>query len=477
MEKIKEIVNPTKIVAERDATGKQVRKVIPLESPFSQEEQKQISELIAEVEKDEITVFNYYHLDDFLDDFVIELLSRIPQIIFFSSFDDQLEYNVPVSEIKEKQINLALCNIANIDIIELTQLIENEDYQGVDNYLSEKSANISNAFKLDWVQDEINITFSSDKELIHFAINESGDTSKYRAEQRSKGFQWFLSFYIKLNTEKNKTNIILIDEPGLYLHAKAQDDVLKLLEKLSQNKDTTVLFTTHSPYLINIDKLNRVLLVEKSDEHGTKILKAHKGANKNTLTPVITKMGFDISRANFIREKNILTEGISDYYYIQAFKEILRYSDLLKNTSVIPAVGASQVPQLASFCIGWGLAYVAIFDNDTEGKKYHKEINNRLADKASCAVICDSENCSIEDLFTAKDFNNLVLKNIDKTNSEGIKNSEYVKNNSIEKPLIAKLFYDNINKIKFDAFDKETIENFKELFCRIFDKLNIKQKS
>lgn len=80
-------------------------------------------------------------------------------------------------------------------------------------------------------------------------------------------------------------------------------------------------------------------------------------------------MGFDIAKSNFIREKNILLEGISDYYYMQAFKEIFGYNDLMKNVSMVPAVGASQVPQLASFCIGWGLQYVAMFDKDGEGEK------------------------------------------------------------------------------------------------------------
>ena len=477
IEKIKKIINPTKIIVEQDATGKQIKKEVKGECNISQEVMDEINVLLSQIEADEITTFGYNHYEDYIDDLKLNLLKIMPKIIFFSSFDDHLEYNVPINEIDKNQINLDLCNIANIDTANLKDMIAEENYQGIDNYLSEKSANISNVFKTEWLQDEININFSSDKEIIHFSINENGDTAKYRADQRSKGFQWFLSFYIRLNTEKNRTNIILVDEPGLYLHAKAQDDVLRLLEKLSADDGTCVLFTTHSPYLIDIDKLSRVLLIEKDDKNGTKILKAHKGANKNTLTPIITKMGFDISKANFIREKNILVEGISDYYYIQAFKKLFNYNDFFKNISIVPAVGASQVPQLASFCIGWGLEYVALFDNDTEGKRFYNEIVKNLDDKASVSYICEQENCAIEDLFTKKDFNNFVLKYADTTNSTETQNSKFLKENSIEKPLIAKLFYDNINKIKKNSLDEQTIENFEILFEFVFEKLNIKKNT
>jgi len=60
------------------------------------------------------------------------------------------------------------------------------------------------------------------------------DKSDQYPDQRSKGFLWFLSFYLKLAAaqKKNPTRrrILLIDEPGSYLHARAQRDVLHLLE-------------------------------------------------------------------------------------------------------------------------------------------------------------------------------------------------------------------------------------------------------
>lgn len=428
----------------------------PLKDPLGQLVKDEIVKLLSQIENNGFTTFGYCCCEVFINDLKSNLLKIMPKIIFFSSFDDQIQYSVSIHVISKHQTNLDLCYLANIDIGKLKHLIDKTDYQGVENYLNQKSAKISGVFKREWSQDQINISFSSDKEIIHFGINENGDTAKYRADQRSKGFQWFLSFCIRLSIKNNRTKIILIDEPGLYLHAKAQDDVLKKLEKLSEEDGTCVLFTTHSPYLIDIDKLNRVLLVQKDDKNGTEILKVHESAVGDTLTPIMTKMGFDISKANFIREKNILVEGISDYYYIQAFKELLDYNNFFENISIIPAVGASEIPRLASFCIGWGLEYVALFDRDKEGKDNYNKIVKDLGDKASVSYIREQENCTIEDLFTKKDLDNLVKKHNE------------------SKALSAKRFYDNINnEIKKDSLERETIENFKKLFDVIFEKLNI----
>ena len=474
---IDKIINPTKKMSVTDSTGKQIIKEMPIECDIEEEIRNSISELLNNIKEARISTFGEYYLSTFFKNFKDEVIKIIPRIIFFSSFEDILEYNVQVSQIQEKQINVDLCNIAGIEIDKLKTLIDKEEYQRVSNYLSDKSAKISSSFKSEWLQDEIVISFTTNKDLMHFGIKEEGDTATYRAEQRSKGFQWFLSFYIKLNAESNKnTSIILVDEPGLYLHAKAQEDVLHLLEKLSKADETSVIFTTHSPYLIDVDNLNRVLLVEKDDRTGTHIVKCHKGAKQDTLTPIITKMGFNISKANLIKEKNILLEGISDYYYLQAFKKILEYDDILKNVSMIPSVGASQLPQLAALCVGWGLKYVALFDKDTEGIRNAEIIRKNLGEFASVSHSCDEEDCAIEDLFSENDFNKFILKNIDKhKDDDAISNSKYLKGNNIDKVLVAKLFFDSARKIKTRNLEKTTVDNFKTLYANVFTALNIKR--
>ena len=144
--------------------------------------------------------------------------------------------------------------------------------------------------------------------------------------------------------------MILIDEPGLYLHSKAQKDVLKVFEILSD--ESQVIISTHSPYLIDAQRLDRVRLILKDDQTGTRIEnKIHKDADTETLTPIMTAIGLDLSSDFSIAgKKNVLLEGISDYYFMQALREQTKGN----KANFIPCVGATKIPQLASLLIGWG---------------------------------------------------------------------------------------------------------------------------
>lgn len=81
--------------------------------------------------------------------------------------------------------------------------------------------------------------------------------SKYRVtlplKNRSKGFLWFFSFLVwfsKIQGNTNSKYILLLDEPGLSLHASAQSDLLRFIdEKLAP--EYQVIYTTHSPFMID----------------------------------------------------------------------------------------------------------------------------------------------------------------------------------------------------------------------------------
>lgn len=445
--------------------------------PSSNNEKSKLDELDYQIEAawaefPELLGYNYQK--DLIDDLALTMKAEIPKFVFFSSFEDTLEFQFPIAELETKKINVDLCNLAGIDI---KKLKEYKDFQKRSNYLSTKSANISVNFKNDWIQDKINIIFKTEDSKIQFGVTEDGDTNLYRVDQRSKGFQWFLSFYIKLNAQNsmNKNKIILVDEPGLYLHAKAQEDVLKLLDKLArENRASKVIISTHSPYLIDSKRLDRVLLVEKDRKKGTKIVKSHSGAKHETLTPILTKMGFDISKSAIIKEKNILVEGISDYYYLSSLIKILNHSEDFKNVGIIPSVGASQVPNIASLCIGWGIDYIAMFDNDKEGLRIKKIMDDNLGDSSKTYIICTKKDCAIEDLFTRGDFNKYVLSNFGvKNENDTVSNTEFMKNSKeLNKVLLSKSFYDNVQNKKVEI--KNSLPSFKKLLTEITSAIGIK---
>ncbi|NLA48789.1 MAG: AAA family ATPase, partial [Bacteroidales bacterium] len=93
----------------------------------------------------------------------------------------------------------------------------------------------------------------SGKPYLEFWIKDEGE--RLYPKQRSRGVRWFLSFYLELKASANinREMVLLVDEPGVSLHARAQEDVLKVFEDIRER--IQVVYTTHSPHLVEINKL------------------------------------------------------------------------------------------------------------------------------------------------------------------------------------------------------------------------------
>ncbi len=397
--------------------------------------------------------------------FCEEATGHIPRFILFSDFEDILPFEVPFAELENHEV---IQDFADVACLNIAEVVAATDKQRRGNLLRAGSAAITGDFGAYWTQGEIELKAVADGDSLLFGIQEADETTRFKVEQRSKGFQWFLSFYLRLNARRAATNIILIDEPGLYLHAKAQRDVLKVLKKLS--KDSQVIFGTHSPYLIDANRLDRVRLVLKDDKTGTRIeSKIHKGADQETLTPVITAIGLDIARdLRVASEDNVLLEGISDYYYLQAMGEYVSKPEPYE-ASLIPSVGASQIHLLVSLLLGWNLEFVVVLDNDTEGKRTAKVLSEKLGVGFERIIfVSEEDDHSIEDLFTHDDFNSFVLPG-DENDDSDVANSKFLKKQpKLDKVLLAKQFSDKVRTDKSEIeLSQETINAFEEVFRKI----------
>ncbi len=402
--------------------------------------------------------------EDHTDKFLYMFVRYLPKFIFFSDFEDILPFELPLSQAKD---NRSVQDFAKVSGLDLDKVINSNDSQQRRNILSAHSASISGDFKDHWEQDELDLVAEPDGANLRFGVKESGSSLLFKPEQRSQGFQWFLSFYLRLNAEQGQgRNVILIDEPGLYLHAKAQEDVLKVFENISEKSQ--VIISTHSPYLIDTHRLDRVRLISKDDQTGTRIEnKIHKGAEAETLNPIITKIGLDLSSGfSIVGKKNVLLEGISDYYFLQA----LRKSTNTNEVNFIPCVGASRISQLVSLLIGWDLGFWAVLDNDSQGNKTAKELREKLLIEDNRIIfISEENNYSTEDLFTQDDFNNFVLKDEESKNEDSkTLNSKFLKNQQLDKVLLAKKFFETMNGGESDIkLSKETLRVFGKVFEKI----------
>jgi len=193
-------------------------------------------------------------------------------------------------------------------------------------------------------------------------------------DQRSEGFQWLVSFFVVFFAEardKHENAILLLDEPGLHLHGLKQRDFRETLSKLSAKNQT--LFTTHSPFLVGPEELDLVRVVEMIDRDvGTKVLTTITSSDPAGLLPLQEALGYDLAQSLFTQRKNLILEGLTDYWYMEAMSEMLRDSgaaDLDKKVALVPANSASKVVYFATILHAQGLKVAALLDSDTAGEQ------------------------------------------------------------------------------------------------------------
>jgi predicted ATPase len=386
-----------------------------------------------------------------------KISSLLPQIILFNSFDDILPSEVLISEVIDKETlkskHKIVKDFVQLSGLDVEGLKNNPDRQTRANITNKASKVSSDLFGKFWNQDPIEISVRYDEPLLSFFIQDKEEEKLYKPQQRSKGLQWFTAFLMTLTAESiNKNNLILVDEPGLYLHAKAQEDVLGLLEELSDNNQ--VIFTTHSPYLIdtNDGKLARVRLILKDKKtRETKIENNfNKGADIDTLTPIITAIGLDLSKGiSFSKKMNILIEGVSDYYYLQAILNYLKKEEEYKfpdEYSFIPCVGNTKIGTLVSLLIGWGVDYKILFDKKGTNRTYRKLIDDGIEEN-KILFVGEGENDSIENLFSHEDVEKYKLLN-----------------SELSKTITSKIFFEKVAEGEDITFAENTLNNFKKLF-------------
>lgn len=293
-------------------------------------------------------------------------------------------------------------------------------------------------------------------------------------KQRSRGVRWFLSFYLELKASAKKhagrKRTLLIDEPALSLHARAQEDVLKVFEDIKDKLQ--VIYTTHSPHMIDLTKLFRILAVQRShNTENSETVIFNSGllhtAAQDTLSPIYSLMGVRMSQHEFIKQKNnILVENTACYYYLSA---MLPLAGLEKEVSFLPATGSQSLHLLSNLMLGWGLDYhILVFDN-AQDRKYTAELEKTLipGKEGENNKILQVENIAmVEDLFSTLDFKKFILqKRIGISES----NSEHIFEKNLSRVLLASSFTQMVknNKLKFSDFDEETKSNFKKLAQRV----------
>lgn len=199
-------------------------------------------------------------------------------------------------------------------------------------------------------------------------------------DQRSEGFQWLVSFFVVFFAEamdKHKNAILLLDEPGMSLHGLKQRDFRDTITRLAEHNQTV--YTTHSPFLVGPDELDLVRVVElKNRKDGTKVHTTISSSDPAGLLPLQEALGYDLAQSLFSQQRNLILEGITDYWYLDASAQLLNEAgieSLNEKIALVFANSAGKVVYYATILFAHNLKVAALLDSDVAGDQAAQQEN------------------------------------------------------------------------------------------------------
>ena len=244
--------------------------------------------------------------------------------------------------------------------------------------LQSASTLLTSQFRSWWKQGEYRFRFEADGDHFRIWVSDDRRPEEIELEGRSTGLQWFLSFYLVFLVESADAHegaILLLDEPGISLHPLAQRDLSVFFDSLAETNQ--LIYTSHSPFLVDADRLDRARKVYVG-ENGTSKVTADLRANDGDITQrgagyaVHAALGLTVAESMLLGCQPVIVEGSSDQHYLTGIKTLLIASGRLKPGRELvfpPANGTKGVKAVASIVGGRDEELpVALFDSDVQGK-------------------------------------------------------------------------------------------------------------
>lgn len=365
------------------------------------------------------------------------LHKRRPKFVYFGDYD-VMPGKVSIPRLishrdsgaleRGEEALLALLSMAEVEL---------EDFSSPDSHehLIRQMENASNA-----ISDEVFKYWSQNKELQVklqvIATAESGaeppldqapllqvrvENRRHRVtvpfDERSRGFVWFFSFlayFSKLEEESTQPLILLLDEPGLSLHATAQHDLLRFInERLAPHHQ--VIFTTHSPFMIDPHNFGCVRTVIDAPETGTTVSSDILKTDAESAFPLHAALGVELTQTLFVGPNVLLVEGPSDVIYLQYLSEQLikaGKTGLDDRWVLVPGGGISK---LAAFLTLFGanqMKVCVLADSSAQNNKTigRLKASGKLYDAGIVQIgnASGAEEADIEDLLPAQLYIDLV---------------------------------------------------------------------
>jgi hypothetical protein len=329
------------------------------------------------------------------------------------------------------------------------------------------------------VLDELRVRLYDNRHLLSLPFDE-----------RSTGFRWFFSFLAAFSKHlySNEPVILLLDEPGLGLHARAQKDFLTFIDE-RLGKRCQVIYSAHSPFMVQPGKLERVRLVEdRGREKGSTVSADVLSTDTDTLFPLQGALGYDLAQHLFIGGVNLVIEGTTDYTYLTVLSDWLREKGrtaLDQRWSLVPVGGADMVPTFVAL-LGLHLDVTVLVDARKSGHQRLSALAQQgyLADKRIITVgeILGRPAADIEDLFKTEDYLSIYNAAFNKAHAPvNLPGSDPIVSRIARAEGIERFDHGKPAEVLMRRRDKflpklseKTLANFEALFTRVNQTLSTK---
>ncbi len=384
-----------------------------------------------------------------------------PTLPVFLYFDEyyQMEGHVNIEQLKARQANkqlldsdrpmLGLIELARLNLDELVSPKRTEalisKLEGASNHLSKQVLKYWSQNRHLTVRFDVRPGRPGDPRGMETGTNllgrvyDSVHLVSTPLGTRSRGFVWFFSFLAWFSQQKkrNQPLILLLDEPGLVLHGTAQNDLLRYIEDELQPFHQ-VIYTTHSPFMVDATRFDRVRIVEDKsmdaeeelppESRGTKVETDVLSVEQGSLFPLQGALGYQIAQTLFIGSNCLVVEGPSDLLYLQLLTSVLQKqgkTGLKEQWTITPVGGADKVPTFVALLGAQkGLNIATLIDvQHKDRQKIENLYKSKLLKKKNVftfAEFAGKPEADIEDMFDPEFYLKIV-------------NGEYHK--SLRKPL------------------------------------------
>jgi hypothetical protein len=370
---------------------------------------------------------------------------RAPKFLYFDEYyqmEGQANLNALIArEDDDKLLDsdyplIGLINLARLDhrkLVATNNTVELKNkLQGAGNHLTQRIVKYWSQNRHIQMRFDVRDAKAGDPEGMQQGVNVWGEVydsvhwATTPLSNRSRGFVWFFSFLAWYEDVKRQGQnvILLLDEPGLSLHGRAQADLLRYFDaELSGHQ---LLYTTHSPFMIDPTKFERVRIVQDlgidapealpKEEDGTKVLANVFDATDDSLFPLQGALGYEIQQTLFIGPNSLIVEGVADMLYLRAVSGELERegrTGLSEDWTITPAGGSGKVPTFVALLGSQkGMNVATLLDIQNSDKQLIEDLykKNLLTKKqvSTYADFTDTAEADVEDMFDRSFYLELV---------------------------------------------------------------------